>query len=50
MEKRLIVAIVLSFLVLMGYNYFFNKPNKPVEAPAVTTAAAPLPGTAGAAL
>jgi len=49
MEKRLIVAIVLSFLVLMGYQYFFVKPNKPVEAPAVTPTA-PLPGTAGAAL
>jgi YidC/Oxa1 family membrane protein insertase len=50
MEKRLIVAIVLSFLVLMGYQYFFVKPNKPVEAPAVSTPAAPLPGTVGAAL
>ncbi len=49
MEKRLIVAIVLSFLVLMGYQYFFVKPNKPVEAPVVTQTA-PLPGTAGSAL
>jgi YidC/Oxa1 family membrane protein insertase len=48
MEKRLIAAIVLSFLVLMGYQYFFNKPNE-IE-PALTEApAAPLPGTAGAA-
>jgi len=49
MEKRLIVAIVLSFLVLMGYQYFFVKPNRPGAAPAVIPAAA-LPGTAGVAL
>ncbi len=49
MEKRLIVAIVLSFLVLMGYQYFFVKPNKPVEPAAVTTVPpAPLPGAAAA--
>lgn len=36
MEKRLIVAIVLSFLVLMGWNYFFNKPKTAPEAPAFT--------------
>ena len=49
MEKRLIVAIVLSFLVLMGYQYFFVKPNKPAEPAAVTTTApAPLPGAAAA--
>ena len=53
MEKRLILAIVLSFLVLMGYQYFVVKPNKPNVAPPVTpsaTSTAPaLPGTAGAA-
>jgi YidC/Oxa1 family membrane protein insertase len=47
MEKRLILAIVLSFLVLMGYQYFFVKPNKqavtPVETPS-TAPVAPLPG------
>jgi YidC/Oxa1 family membrane protein insertase len=51
MEKRLIVAIVLSFLVLMGYNYFFVKPNKPAVNPPVAAPAAPpapVPGTAGA--
>src|SRR5512143_1281692 len=51
MEKRLIVAIVLSFLVLMGYQYFFVKPNKPVVNPPAQTAtipATPVPGTAGA--
>jgi len=49
MEKRLILAIVLSFLVLMGYQYFFVKPNKPVEPAAVTTVPpAPLPGAAAA--
>jgi YidC/Oxa1 family membrane protein insertase len=50
MEKRLILAIVLSFLVLMGYQYFFNKPDKPVPnppAPAVATPSTPVPGTAG---
>lgn len=36
MEKRLILAIVLSFLVLLGWNYFFNKPNPAPEATAVT--------------
>jgi YidC/Oxa1 family membrane protein insertase len=52
MEKRLIVAIILSFLVLMGYQYFFVKPNKPVINPQVSAPAAapqtPVPGTAGA--
>lgn len=49
MEKRLILAIVLSFLVLMGYQYFFVKPNKPEVSPAVTAIPAPnepVPGTA----
>ena len=53
MEKRLIVAIVLSFLVLMGYQYFFVKPNKPAVTPVVPSAAAPstpVPGTSGEAL
>jgi len=49
MEKRLILAIVMSFLVLMGYQYFFVKPNKPAEPAAVTTTAPiPLPGAAAA--
>jgi YidC/Oxa1 family membrane protein insertase len=51
MEKRLILAIVLSFLILMGYQYFFVKPNKPALKPDVPAAAAPstaVPGTAGA--
>jgi len=51
MEKRLIVAIVLSFLVLMGYQYFFVKPNKAEQnrpAPAAAAPTVPVPGTAGA--
>ena len=51
MEKRLIVAIVLSFLVLMGYQYFFVKPDKAALNPPVPAAVAPstpVPGTAGA--
>ncbi|MGZ5498784.1 MAG: membrane protein insertase YidC, partial [Candidatus Aminicenantales bacterium] len=51
MEKRLIVAIVLSFLVLMGYQYFFVKPDKaPLNPPVTATAppSTPVPGTAGA--
>jgi len=51
MEKRLILAIVLSILVLMGYNYFFVKPNKAAlnpSAPVTTAPPAPVPGTAGA--
>ena len=51
MEKRLIVAIVLSFLVLMGYQYLFNKPDKTPQPPPVTAEtapAAPVPGTAAA--
>jgi len=52
MEKRLILAIVLSFLVLMGWQYFVVKPTKlavtSVETPPAPPAA-PLPGTAGAA-
>jgi YidC/Oxa1 family membrane protein insertase len=53
MEKRLILAIVLSFLVLFGYNALFNKPNKAVQnPPAPVTAAptAPVPGAAAAAV
>jgi len=51
MEKRLILAIVLSLLVLMGYQYFVGKVNKPVTVPVETSSAAPaasVPGTAGA--
>jgi YidC/Oxa1 family membrane protein insertase len=51
MEKRLIVAIVLSFLVLMGYQYFFVKQDKPApkaEVPAVEIPSAPVPGTSEA--
>ena len=52
MEKRLVLAIVLSFLVLMGYQYFFVKPNKPVPAAEVRDAplpAAQVPGVSAAA-
>ena len=53
MEKRLILAIVLSFLVLMGYQYFVVKPNKlnvaPPVTPSATSTAPAVPGTAGAA-
>src|SRR4030042_4977170 len=53
MKNPLIVAIVLAFLVLMGYQYFFVKPNKPAVTPDVPSAAAPstpVPGTSGEAL
>lgn len=50
MEKRLILAIVLSFLVLMGYQYLFVKPKQARLKPPVTAAApapeAPLPAAA----
>ncbi len=52
MEKRLILAIVLSFLVLMGYQYLVVKPNKPALPSVETSSATPaasLPGTVGAA-
>jgi YidC/Oxa1 family membrane protein insertase len=42
MEKRLILAIVLSFLVLMGYQLLFVKPKPQTETPPVT---APAPVT-----
>ena len=51
MEKRLILAIVLSFLVLFGFQALFNKPNKAPQnavAPAVVAPSTPVPGTAGA--
>ena len=51
MEKRLILAIVLSFLVLMGYQYFFVKPDKTLprsEAPITGAPSTPVPGTSGA--
>jgi YidC/Oxa1 family membrane protein insertase len=50
MEKRLILAIVLSFLVLFGYQALFNKANKPTVKPPVPAEAAPVspvPGTVG---
>ena len=50
MEKRLILAIVLSFLVLFGYQALFNKADKPAAKPPVPTEAAPVsavPGTGG---
>jgi len=50
MEKRLIIAIVLSFLVLFGYQALFNKADKPAAKPPVPTEAAPVsavPGTGG---
>lgn len=50
MEKRLILAIVLSFLVLFGYQALFNKANKPAAKPPVPAEAAPVspvPGTVG---
>jgi len=48
MEKRLILAIVLSFLVLFGYTALFNKPNKPATTPPVPAEAAPVSPVPGA--
>jgi len=51
MEKRLILAIVLAFLVLFAGQALFNKPGKVPQNPVAPTAAAPsapVPGTAGA--
>ncbi len=51
MEKRLIAAIVLSFLVLFGYQALFNKPDKTPPRPQITATEAPLtpvPGTTAA--
>ena len=47
MEKRLIAAIVLSFLVLMGYNLLFVKPKPLTEAPPTVTAPVPAAKTEG---
>jgi YidC/Oxa1 family membrane protein insertase len=47
MEKRLIAAIVLSFLVLMGYQLLFVKPKPLTEAPPVVTAPVPAAKTEG---
>jgi YidC/Oxa1 family membrane protein insertase len=51
MEKRLILAIVLAFLVLFGYQALFNKPGKVPQnpvAPAVAPPSTPVPGTTAA--
>jgi len=48
MEKRLILAIVLSFLVLFGWQALFNKPDKTPPKPEVQTAAVPVQETPGA--
>jgi len=45
MEKRLILAIALSFVVLLGYNLLFVKPRPQVEPAPAETAAAPAAGT-----
>ncbi len=44
MEKRLILAIVLSLIVLVGYNLLFVKPKPQVEPAPTETAAAPTAG------
>ena len=52
MEKRLILAIVLSFLVLFGYQALFVKPQKPAApqpAPGAVETAAQVPGAVTAA-
>jgi YidC/Oxa1 family membrane protein insertase len=52
MEKRLIMAIVLSFLVLFGYQALFVKPQKPLPpqpGPAAVEAPAQVPGAVTAA-
>lgn len=45
MEKRLILAIVLSLVVLIGYNMLFVKPRPQAEPVPAETAAAPAAGT-----
>ncbi len=54
MEKRLVLAIILSVLVLFGFQAIFNKANKRTVTPAETQTeitppapVAPVPGTAG---
>jgi len=42
-EKRLILAIILSMVVLIGYQYFFVKPLPPKPSPASTPAPAAAP-------
>lgn len=51
MEKRLVLAIVLSFLVIFGFQAFMARNQKPAPAQAVTeapAAAVQTPGTSGA--
>src|SRR5512143_1525874 len=40
MEKRLVLAIILSILVLIAFQYIFVRPQKPLPAQPETTAAA----------
>jgi YidC/Oxa1 family membrane protein insertase len=47
MEKRVLIAVLLSFLVLAGYQAFFA-PKPPANTDAQTTAATAAPGTPGA--
>ena len=51
MEKRVLLAVTLSFLVLAAYQYFFVKPLPPGarQAPAATATAPATPGTSPAA-
>jgi YidC/Oxa1 family membrane protein insertase len=47
MQKRLILAIVLSFVVLMGYNLLFVKPQPPATQTQAGTSAEPAAKTPG---
>ena len=41
MERRVILAVVLSFLVLFGYQTLVVKPNRKPAGPVATTTSAP---------
>ena len=45
-QRNLLLAIVLSVGILIGFQYLFEKLRPPPPTPAVTTQTAPAPGTA----
>lgn len=49
MQRNLVLAILLSFTVLLGWDLFVMRPRRPAQAPAAGRPAGPAPASTGAA-